>query len=98
MASERRRRGRSNAFYAQVAGAYRQALDQRAPAASNGQILATHRCGCPVVSQDALDRIEEAHATELDRMAAECERLERERDIANAQAARLAERIAALTT
>jgi hypothetical protein len=41
---------------------------------------------------------EEAHATELDRMAAECERLERERDIANAQAARLAERLAALTT
>jgi hypothetical protein len=41
--------------------------------------------------------VDEAHATELDRMAAECERLERERDIANAQAARLAERLAALT-
>jgi hypothetical protein len=36
------------------------------------------------------DRVDEEHATELDRIAAECERLERERDIANAQAARLA--------
>jgi hypothetical protein len=56
-------------------------------------------CGCsPVLppSTTAVD-VDEAHATELDRMAAECERLERERDIANAQAARLAERLAALT-
>jgi hypothetical protein len=59
-----------------------------------GTVGATARLAVVVRSIEAF---EEAHATELDRMAAECERLERERDIANAQAARLAERLAALT-